>query len=332
MSARQRRITVPETPFRGSLELPEFRAEHADQDGRLLVRYSSIGNPSLPAVVVLGGVSADADIVTRLDGKPGWWNEQVGPGRPLDTTRVRVIGMDFITGRNVHGAICRHITTRDQANVLAGLLNTLRVRRLQALVGASYGAMVGLAFAARYPERLQQLVAISGAHRAHPRAVAIRAVQRRIIASGAAAGKATESVALARALAMISYREHEIFELLDGEPRHDGNGYRFPVEDYLEHNGRKHAARFDADEYHQLSESLDLHEVDPALVTVPVTLIAVDPDFLVPLTQMQELLERLHGRARLHVLRSAWGHDAFLKETARIGVLLREAVAQEVLA
>lgn len=330
MSARQRRITVAETPYRGSLELPEFRAEHAERNGRLLARYSSLGDPALPAVVVLGGVSADADLVTRVDGRPGWWHEQVGPGRPLDTTRVRVISMDFVTGRNIRGTVCRHITTRDQANVLAGLLNTLRVRRLRALVGASYGAMVGLAFAARYPDRLAQLVAVSGAHRAHPRAVAIRTVQRRIIAAGVAADKATESVALARALAMITYREHEIFDLLDGEPRHDGDGYRFPVEDYLEYNGRKHAARFDADEYLQLSESLDLHDVNPASITVPVTLIATDPDFLVPVTQLQELLERLAGPAQLHVLRSAWGHDAFLKETVKIGALLREALKREV--
>lgn len=330
MPARHHPIAVPEPPFRGSLELPEFRAEHADRAGRLFVRYSSTGDQALPAVVVLGGVSADADIVTRPDGQPGWWHEQVGPGRPLDTTQVRVIGMDFVTGRNVGGASCPHITTHDQANVLAGLLNALRVRRLHALVGTSYGAMVGLAFASRYPERLARLVAISGAHRAHPRAVAIRAVQRRIIALGAAAGKTTESVALARALAMISYREHETFDQLDGEPRHVGSGFRFPVEDYLDYNGRKHATRFEADEYLQLSESLNLHDVDPASITAPVTLVAADPDFLVPLTQVQELVERLGGPARLHVLRSAWGHDAFLKETAKIGVLLREALAQEV--
>jgi homoserine O-acetyltransferase len=193
--AQQRTFSPFETPLhehlRGNLELPEFRAEHAGRAGRLTVRYSVIGKASHPAVVVLGGVSANADAMIRFDGGPGWWREQVGPGRAIDTRRFRVIGMDFVTGNSIRIAddACRHITTHDQANVLAALLNALHVSRLHAFIGASYGAMVGLAFASRYPERLERLVAISGAHRAHPRAIAIRAVQRRILALAANAGR-----------------------------------------------------------------------------------------------------------------------------------------------
>lgn len=323
MSAQEFRH-VPAAPSAGGIVLPAFRAQHAPRPGRVRVRFTSSGDAAsgLPAIVVLGGVSADADV-------SGWWRAQAGPGLAVDSRRFRVIGMDFITGRGIEGAGCMHITTADQADVLAATLNALHVRRVHALIGASYGAMVALGFAARYPERLARLVVISGAHYAHPRAIALRSVQRRIIRLAREAGRCEEGVALARALALTAYREHAAFARFDGAPRRFEDGFGFPVEDYLEHKGNSYAARVGADDYLQLSESLDLHDVDPSGITAPATLIASDPDFLVPLTQMQELAERLRGPARLHVLRSPYGHDAFLKEDAKISSLLRDALDTE---
>ncbi|HEX7046137.1 MAG TPA: homoserine O-succinyltransferase [Gammaproteobacteria bacterium] len=329
MSAHQHLIFSPEVPATGSIVLPAFRARHARRPGHLTIRYTRSSDPALglPVVVVLGGVSANADVIACADRSPGWWCTQAGTGCALDTNRYDVISMDFITGGGIDGADCRHIATGDQADALAALLNALHIRRLHAFVGASYGAMVALCFAARYPERLARLIAISGAHVAHPRAVAIRSIQRRIIHLARDAGKPAEGVALARALAIAGYREHAEFAArFSGPPKRFHKGFRFPVEDYLEHNGRKYAARVDADDYYQLCESLDLHDVDPSGITTPATLIAADPDFLVPLSQMQELAERLRGPAQLHVLRTAYGHDAFLKEPVAIAGLLRDAL------
>lgn len=332
MPAHQIRYPASAPPAGGEIVLPAFRAQHADHPGRLRIRYTRSADPAsaLPAIVVLGGISATAGVIVHSDGTPGWWSAQAGPRRAVDTCRFDVIGMDFITGRGIEGAACEHITTTDQADALAALLNALHVRRLHALVGASYGAMVALAFAARYPERLARVVAVSGAHCAHPRAIAVRSVQRRIIRLARDAGRISEGVALARALAIIGYREHATFAArFSGPPRRSSGGFRFPVDDYLDHNGRKLAARIDAEDYRQLSESLDLHVVDPSGITTPATLIAADPDFLVPLTQMQELAERLRGPARLHILRTPYGHDAFLKEEAGIAALLRASLAEE---
>jgi len=319
-------------PVTGTVVLPAFRAQYAGRSGHLAVRFSRSGDPALglPVVVVLGGISANADVIALPDGAPGWWSTQAGPGRAIDTDAFDVIGMDFITGNAIDDAECRHITTADQADALAALLNALHVPRVRMLVGASYGAMVALAFAARYPERLEQAVVISGAHRAHPRAIALRSIQRRIIELGKDAGQLAQGVALARALAITSYRDHDEFaSRFDAAPARTANGFRFPVENYLDYNGRKFAAKTRADDYLQLCESLDLHDVDPAGISTPVTLVAANPDFLVPLAEMQELCERLGGPARLHVLPSAFGHDAFLKETERLARLLREALTRE---
>lgn len=315
----------------GEIVLPAFRARHANAAGTLHVRYSSAGDTSLPVVAVLGGISANRNVVALPDGSPGWWDSQIGAGRGIDTQRFRVLGMDFVTGRQIEGADCDAVDTADQADVLVALLNALRVPRLHTLIGASYGAMTALAFTARYPERLAQLIAISGAHRAHPRATALRAIQRRIIALAARSGDITEGVALARALAIAGYREHAEFAArFSAPPRRIAGAFRFPVEDWLDHNGRKHAEQVHAEDYRQLSESLDLHDVDPADIRTPVTLIAANPDFIVPVEQMRELAARLRGPCSLHVLRTPYGHDAFLKERARLSRLLSAALAEGV--
>ena len=91
------------------------------------------------------------------------------------------------TGSAPTAALDAPIDPADQADAIARCSTRSASTRLQAFVGCSYGAMVGLQFAARHGARLQQLVAISGAHRAHPYASAWRALQRRVVALGAAA-------------------------------------------------------------------------------------------------------------------------------------------------
>src|SRR5690606_24164950 len=94
---------------------------------------------------------------------------------------------------------------------LAAVLDALAVRRLQALIGASYGAMVGLQFAARHGARVDRLVAISGAHRAHPYATAWRSVQRAIVGLGGNASQRRSALSIARQLALLSYRTPDEF-------------------------------------------------------------------------------------------------------------------------
>ena len=112
------------------------------------------------------------------------------------------------------------IGSEDQADAIAALLLELGIRRLHAFVGASYGAMVGLAFAARHPERVRRLVAIAGAHRAHPLAIAVRNLQREIVRLGRTPRRRGAGLDLARRLAMTTYRgEREFAERCDARAR-----------------------------------------------------------------------------------------------------------------
>ena len=167
--------------------------EYGPCSGLARPRFEMCGNPRGPVAVVQGGISARAHVCAHAeDPMPGWWDMRCGSGRTIDLERFRVVSIDFLE----NGA-----STEDQADAVARVLGELGVERLPLFVGASYGAMVGLAFAVRHPGRLEKLVAISGAHRAHPFAAATRAIQRRIVALGARHGGesgALDGLALAR--------------------------------------------------------------------------------------------------------------------------------------
>ena len=289
------------------------------------VRYLWAGAPGAPTVIVQGGISADRDVCgTTEHAARGWWETMVGAGRAIDLDRVRVLAIDWLDAGDLQAP---SISSADQADALAALLDALGIVRVEAFVGASYGAMVGLAFAARHAGRLSRLVVLAGAHRPHPFATAQRAVQRSIVKLGLDNGCVDDALSLARQLAVTTYRNGEEIgrRFAGGAERRDGR-FRLPVEDWLEHHGRRFVARFDAHRYLALSESIDLHEVDPKAVRVPTALIGFASDRLVPLADLCELQQRLGAPASLEVIETPYGHDGFLKEHERLAPLLREAL------
>lgn len=269
--------------------------------------FETHGPGQAPIVVVLGGISATRHVAAHdNDPSPGWWGWLAGPGMALDTRRFRWLGIDYITRTDAP------TTTADQADALAAVLDRLRVERVATILGASYGGMVALSFAAGHPGRLDRLVLISAAHESHPMATAIRVIQRRIVELTRSAGDGREGLALARALAMTTYRTaREFAGRFKSAPDERG---RFPVESYLDHMGSRYADVTPPERFLALSESVDRHKVEPEDIRTPATLIAVDSDTLVPPWQMRELADRMSGPSYLIEISSLYGHDAFLKE------------------
>lgn len=290
------------------------------------VRYLWAGSPGAPTVIVQGGISADRDVcATGEHAAPGWWETLVGHGRAIDLDDVRVLAIDWLGADELESP---SVSSEDQADALAGLLDTLGIARVEAFVGASYGAMVGLAFAARHADRMGKLIALAGAHRPHPHATAQRAVQRGIVKLGLDRGCVDEALSLARQLALTTYRSgEEIGRRFAGGAEYLDGRFQLPVEGWLEHHGRRFAARFDARRYLALSESIDLHDIDPKAVRVPTSLIGFASDRLVPLADLCALQQRIGAPATLEVIETQYGHDGFLKEHERLAPLLREALA-----
>ena len=293
---------------------------------KAVLRWQRLGDAALPAIVVQGGISADrCSTALPPDEAPGWWQAQVGAGRAFDPAHVQVLSIDWL---GADGTLDAPIDTADQADAIAAALDRLGVARIEAFVGCSYGALVGLQFAARYPNRLRRLVAIAGAHRPHPYASALRAIQRKVVALGQLQCVDELGLSLARQLAMLTYRAPEEFALrfADGVVL-DGAHARCASEDYLEAQGTRYAERWSPTAFLRLSESIDLHRVDPARIGVPTTLVAVHGDRLVPPEDVHELAAGIGAPTRVHVLRSLFGHDAFLKETVLFDALLRDVCA-----
>jgi len=281
------------------------------------------GRAEAPVVVALGGISAHRRVFDPQEPRAGWWCEVAGPGRALDSERLRILGIDYLGGSGDSsapqpGEAFPSLSSYDQAEVLRDLLDHLRIERLRGFVGASYGGMVALAFAERYPERVEQLVVISAADRTHPLSTAWRSVQRHIVRFALAQNQATEGLQLARALAMATYRSPEEFAARFAQPpRRVEERFVFPIEDYLFARGRDYASRYRAEAFMCLSESIDLHAVEASRIGVPTTLVAVREDQLVPLADMRALAFKL-PQARLQELSSLHGHDAFLKEAGAL--------------
>lgn len=316
----------------GVLELPgRLALHHGGSLEGVRVAWRLEGPADAPVVVALGGISAHRRIYSPDGSRDGWWPELSGPGLPLDAARFRLLGFDFLGGSGLTtGPIPGQegfppVSSFDQAGLLLRLCDAQGIDRLHAIVGASYGGMVGLAFAARYPERVSRLLVISAAHRTNPLATAWRSVERETVRFGLKHGDGAGGLRLARALAMATYRTRQEFEQRFGDPPAiDGSRAVFPVERYLLSRGDDYAARYAPGSFMCLSESIDLHRVEPESITVPATLVGVAEDQLVPLEEMRELESRLAGPRRLYEIHSLYGHDAFLKERAQLeGIFTR---------
>ncbi len=325
-------VLVPGSPLRLRHPGKEGPVEFSDA----AVAWKLVGDEHLPVVVALGGISAGRHVYRTDDGEAGWWHEVVGPGLAIDTNRVRVLGIDWLGGSGRSSGPrpgqrdFPSISSFDQAELLEALRWHLGIDRFAAIIGASYGGMVALAFAERFPAAVRHIAVIGAAHRAHPIATAWRSLQRRIVRFGLDMGEGADGMVLARALAMATYRTPAEFAArFSGPPERNEEGrFVFPVESYLLRQGEKYRGRV-AESYLCLSESIDLHTVDPGRIATSTTLIGVVEDQLVPIDDLRALAGSLAGPCVLHEISSIFGHDAFLKENDMLRPLLAGAQAVE---
>ncbi len=283
-------------------------------------RATLCGREGAPAVAVLGGISSNRFVALNSEHRPGWWASLVSRGGGVDLDRFSVLGVDFVADASGRSAP----TPGDQADAICAALDLLGIDRLHAIVGASYGGMVGLAFAEKYPERIDRLVAISAGACPHPFATSLRELQRRTVDLGIRNGDADEALSIARGLAMLSYRTPQEFEKRFAPGLSDGDclGTSAPGE-YLRARGRQFRTVMSPERFLSLSASIDRHFVDPARIDTPALIIGAETDQLVPPTQLRSLHERLGGPSSLRLLPCLYGHDMFLKEPETLGALVK---------
>lgn len=265
-----------------------------------------------------------------------WWRGVVGEGEAIDPTRHAVLtanllgGCDGTTGpSNEHPDVLPPFTTRDQAAVLARLLNALGIKAPLLICGGSLGGQVTLEFAASFPNRTRAAVVLAAPAAQTAQGLAWNVIMRRAIAIGGV----TEGLALARMVGMLSYRTPEALERRFGRARSANDTYL--VNDWLDTHGDKLVARFDATSYGTLLDVMDTHDVGRdrggiAAALAPVadrlTGVGIPGDLLYPAETVREWADA--AGARYVDLPSVHGHDAFLLEAPRVSAILREAIAR----
>jgi homoserine O-acetyltransferase len=288
------------------------------------VRASALGDAANPPVVVLGGISANCFPAVKPDGSAGWWARLAGEGNAIDPGQHYIIGLDFAADESGVAAP----STYDQAKVLAATLDTIGVTQGVTIVGASYGGMVGLALAATEPQRVASLVLVCAGAEPHPASTAARELQRRVVSLGVLAGRADEALAIARGMAMLTYRTAEEFDVrFDGGINEESPLCCSEPGAYLRARGQAFRSVMSPGRFLSLSASIDRHQVRPQDVTTPCLIIGAKSDQLVFAGQLDRLAREISGPAELHLLDSLYGHDMFLKEAGRVGDLVRPFLA-----
>jgi homoserine O-acetyltransferase/O-succinyltransferase len=284
-------------------------------------RASVAGAEDAPVVVMIGGISGNRFPCLNPEGRPGWWSGLAGQGKCIDPSRWRVLGIDFIA--DATGA--RAPTPGDQARLIALALDALGTEAVHAVIGASFGGMIGLAFAEAFPERIRKLVVISADAAPHPASTACRELQRRVVRLGLDEGRGEEALAIARGMAMLTYRTPQEFRerFAGGIDGTDPLTCSAPGA-YLRARGADYPAVMSPERFLSLSASIDRHTCRPERIGTPAFLIGATSDQLVPPEQMQDLADQLAGPSELHLLPCLYGHDMFLKEAGRVGAIVAD--------
>ena len=258
--------------------------------------YGTLNAQRSNAVLVCHALNASHHVAGTYAGQArseGWWDNLVGPGRPLDTDRFFVIGVNNLgscfgstgpmhlnpaTGR-AWGADFPVVTVEDWVDAQARLLDVLGIDRLAAVLGGSLGGMQALDWSLRYPERIGHCIAIATAPNLSAQNIAFNEVARRAIVTDPDfhGGHFYEhgtlprrGLRVARMIGHITYLSDDAMEakfgrLLRGDaPAYSTQDIEFEIEGYLRHQGDKFSEYFDANTYLLITRALDYF--DPARV------------------------------------------------------------------
>lgn len=326
--------------------------------------WGELNGDGTNAVLVLPGLSPDTHAASsNEDPSAGWWESIIGPGRPVDSRSFFIIAVNHLGScfgssgpaslgeDNVPlGLRFPDLTMEDLAAGASFVLDDLGIDRVQNIVAPSMGGLVALAFMLRYPNRFERSMLIASAARAEAQSIAIHSLQRDAIRNDPnwQAGNynpnnpPTAGMRLARKIGMTSYRS-----ALEWESRFTNQkmvaetdepfGYEFEVERYLEAIAERFVHRFDANAYLYLSRAMDwfdaanhgsdLRDALSRIGPKQVDIVGISTDTLFPLRQQESLkdaLQKAGVNARLHVVNSSKGHDAFLVDTKQFGPLISQ--------
>jgi homoserine O-acetyltransferase len=296
------------------------------------------------AIVIFTGLSPSAHASSSPEDKaPGWWEEMVGPSRPIDTRRFFVICINSLgscfgtTGPASINPASEEpyrlsfpvLTLEDVASLGREVTGSLGIEKLFAIVGPSMGGMTALAYAAMFPGSYERLLLISTGARALPFSTALRSLQREMIRRDPAYQEGNYPLGegpvmgmrLARKLGMITYRSAEEWDQRFGRERvpeerktDDCFAMDFEVESYLEAHANKFTGQFDPNCYLYLSRASDIFDVAEHGGSVEAGLARINADRVLVIGVATDLLFPLHQQEEIATgLKQSSGQVEFLE-------------------
>eukprot|EP00931_Biecheleriopsis_adriatica_P095525 TRINITY_DN69120_c0_g1_i2.p1 TRINITY_DN69120_c0_g1~~TRINITY_DN69120_c0_g1_i2.p1 ORF type:complete len:303 (+),score=35.33 TRINITY_DN69120_c0_g1_i2:240-1148(+) len=280
----------------------------------------------------------------------------LGPCKPLDTNKYCVVCSNVLggcygttgpqsvnpsTGKR-YGSDFPKVTIRDMVRLQGAFLKQLGVKEVACVVGGSMGGMQALEWALEIRDiKVHSVASLCSAGRHQPWQIGISECQRQAIYADPAwqgGDYAPEKVpenglSVARMMAMVTYRTHPAYVTKFGRSLVSTHQQQvFDVENYLCVQGDKFLQRgFDPLSYVRLTQAMDSHDVERGRgsyiqvlqsIQIPILIISISSDVLYPVSDQMELADNL-PQGQHHIIQSNEGHDGFLLEATKVGMLLR---------
>jgi homoserine O-acetyltransferase len=331
--------------------------------------YGELNAAKSNAILIVHALTGDAHAagVSHADGKPGWWDNMVGPGKAFDTHKYYVVCSNVLGGcRGTTGPASVDpntgcpwamsfpvITIGDMVRLQVKLVDHLGIGRLLAVSGGSMGGMQALEWAAHWPERVVAAIPIATTARHSAQQIAFNEVGRQAImadpdwAGGNYYGEKppARGLAVARMVGHITYMSDESMREKFGRRLREKEKYGFDfsidfeVESYLRYRGSQFVNRFDANSYLYITKAMDYFDLANGTGslaeafskgTARFLVVSFTSDWLYPSYQSVEVVQALRSRNRdvAYVeLPSNYGHDAFLVDVGEQTEVVRGFLA-----
>ncbi len=331
--------------------------------------YGKLNAAKSNGILITHALSGDAHAagISEETGKPGWWDNSIGPGKAFDTDKYFVICSNVLGGcRGTTGPTAINpatgasyamsfpgVTIPDMVRLQKKLIDRLGIKRLLAVAGGSMGGMQALEWAVTYPNSVVTAIPIATTARHSAQQIAFNEVGRQAIMADPdwnegnydRAKPPARGLAVARMVGHITYMSDESMREKFGRRLRDRDRYGFDlsidfeVESYLRYRGAQFVERFDANSYLYITKALDYFDLANGRGSLAEALghskarflvISFTSDWLYPSYQSLEIVNALRSRNRdvaYCELTSNYGHDAFLVDIGEQTEILRGFLA-----
>ncbi|MFD2679358.1 homoserine O-acetyltransferase MetX [Bacillus seohaeanensis] len=331
-----------------SIRIPALTLESGEILKDINLVYERSGNINGPVILICHALTGN-HLVSGDDDQPGWWAGLVGPGCYIDTNEFQIISFNVlggcdgstgpaslspITGKR-YGPDFPEITIRDMVSAQHTALQTLGIKKLEAVIGGSLGGMQALEWGLMFPQFVQKIFPLAVTPELSDYGIAFNHIGIRSIENDPHWNNGyyeenceIKGLEIARMAGMVTYRTGALFaeRFTRGQ-----NNQQFEVQSYLDYQGNKLRSRFDANSYLTLLRAMNTHDIKRGredwkelLANLPCELIGIsyDGDLIYEQASLKVLTEIIPDSTH-YFIPTVFGHDGFLVEFEKWGGIIQ---------